>query len=80
MDSKNRAPGENPVPNLDPRMLQAARDIYWSYRNSHAGSLPQPIGIVMDRKTYRGELIFNRRPALLPMECFIPLEHIYREG
>lgn len=60
---------------LSPSVLAAARKIYHSYCQTH--SEPQrPLGVAIDRDTYRGHLIFTGKPILLPHECFVPLEQI----
>jgi hypothetical protein len=61
---------------LDPALLQAARQIYRTYYEVHPEETQRPIGIAIDRYSYRGKLIFGQKPILLPKECFIPLGQI----
>lgn len=60
---------------LSPTLLRAAQSIYNNYCQTH--SLKQlPLGIAIDRDTYRGHLIFVNKPILLPQECFVPLAEL----
>lgn len=62
---------------LDPAVLQAARQIYHTYYEVHPERPDRPLGIAIDRLTYRGQLIFGqKRPALLPRECFVSLQQL----
>lgn len=63
-------------PILDPTLLKAARQIYRTYYEVHTEEMQRPLGVAISRKTHRGKLIFNGRPILLPIECFIPLNQI----
>jgi hypothetical protein len=36
----------------------------------------QPIGVAIDKLTYRGKLIFSSYPVLLPEECFISTQEL----
>ena len=60
-------------PEQDPSLIQAARVIYETYYTVHPNVTDLPLGVAIHRVTYRGKLIFNGKPALLPQECFIPL-------
>lgn len=65
---------------FDPILIKAARNIY---RNYYSLSIPpdnQPMGIVINRDSHRGQLVFRRKPILLPRECFIPLKQIESEN
>ena len=64
---------------LDPGLLQAARQIYQTYRAVHPDRVQRPLGVAISRYTYRGKLIFHGKPILLPQECFLPLEQIEPE-
>jgi hypothetical protein len=64
---------------LDPRLVQAARNIYLTYYSVHPERRDRPIGVAIDRRSYRGKLIFGRKPILLPKECFIPFQQIEPE-
>ncbi len=61
---------------LDPALLQAARQIYRTYYEVHYNQVQRPLGVVLHRVTYRGQLIFKSKPILLPQECFVPLNQI----
>jgi hypothetical protein len=61
---------------LDPRLIQAARQIYQTYYEVHPDRSARPIGVAIDRHSYRGQLIFGNKPVLLPRECFVPLQQI----
>lgn len=62
---------------LDPTVLQAARQIYHTYYEVHPERPDRPLGIAIDRLSYRGQLIFGqKRPALLPRECFVTLQQL----
>jgi hypothetical protein len=64
---------------LDPSVLQAARQIYRTYFEVHPDFAQKPIGVAIDRYTYRGKLIFGNKAVLLPQECFVPLNQIESE-
>lgn len=57
---------------LDPSLLQAARTIYQTFHAVHPEVTELPIGVAINRFTYRGKLIFSGKPILLPQEKFIP--------
>lgn len=61
---------------LDPSVLRAARLIYRGYQEVHCEQMQRPMGIVISRGGHRGQLIFSRKPVLLPGECFVPFEQI----
>lgn len=61
---------------LDPSLLQSARHIYRTYYEVHPEQVQRPLGVAIDRFTYRGKLIFTGKPVLLPQECFVPISHI----
>ncbi|GAB4276534.1 MAG: hypothetical protein Fur0025_01760 [Oscillatoriaceae cyanobacterium] len=61
---------------LDPTLLRAARQVYRYYKDVHQDRMPRPLGVVMDRFSYRGHLVFRKRPALLMTECFVTFEQI----
>jgi len=63
-------------PEQDPSLVQAARVIYETYYRVHPEMTDLPLGVAIDRATYRGKLIFHRKPILLPKESFIPLSSI----
>lgn len=68
-------PAQDPTPPLNTSVLSAARKIYSSYCQTHSEP-HQPVGVAVDRDTYRGHLIFNGKPILLPHECFVPFSQI----
>ncbi len=60
---------------LSPVIVRAAKAIYQTYVETH-GHRQMPIGVAIDRYTYRGQPIFGVQPILLPHECFVPLKEI----
>lgn len=60
---------------LSPVIVRAARSIYQAYIDTH-GNRQRPLGVALDRYTYRGQLIFASQPILLPHECFVPIQEI----
>ena len=65
---------------FDPILIKAARNIYRNYYSLAVPSDDTPMGIVVNRDSHRGQLVFKRKPILLPRECFIPLQQIEAEG
>lgn len=66
-------------PNLsDYTLLKAARQIYLTHRELRP-DLVEPTGVAIDRLTYRGRVLFAKKPILLPQEEFIPLNEIESE-
>ncbi|MEM7758563.1 MAG: hypothetical protein AAGF83_15190 [Cyanobacteria bacterium P01_G01_bin.67] len=64
---------------FDPTLIKAARNIYRNYCHLNViGN--QPMGVVINRDSHRGQLAFNPKPILLPRECFIPLKQIEAEA
>ena len=61
---------------LDPTIIQAARKIYRAYLNIYTKLQKKPFGVVINCKTFRGQLIFREQPILLPEEYFIPVSQI----
>ncbi|MBD1839721.1 hypothetical protein H6F78_13150 [Coleofasciculus sp. FACHB-64] len=64
---------------LDPSIVRAARQIYRTYSEVHPDRMQRPLGVAIDRYTYRGKLIFAGKPILLPQECFVPFSQIESE-
>lgn len=60
----------------DPVLLQAARQLYYIYLEIPHLQTRRPLGVVINRETYRSLLIFKGTPILLPQECFVPLDYI----
>ncbi|MBR8829108.1 MAG: hypothetical protein DSM107014_14620 [Gomphosphaeria aponina SAG 52.96 = DSM 107014] len=60
-------------------MFKAARQIYQTYCYFHSKLTRDPIGVAIDPKTYRGQLLFTKIPILLPGECFVPLSQLDSE-
>jgi hypothetical protein len=56
-------------------ILASARAAYHTYRNAHL-EFDAPLGVAVDRNTFRGQLIFSTQPILLPHECFVTLEQL----
>ncbi|PSB05121.1 hypothetical protein [Merismopedia glauca] len=61
---------------IDPTVIRAARQIYRTFIEIYPNRSQQPTGVVINRFTYRGKLIFSAKPILLPDECFVPLNQI----
>ncbi|MGI0481748.1 hypothetical protein ACN4EE_13280 [Geminocystis sp. CENA526] len=64
---------------LDPNILKSARNIYQTYCYFHVKLVKPPIGVAIDRTTHRGQLLFTKKPILLPWENFIPISQIESE-
>ncbi len=64
---------------LDPGLVKAARQIYQNYFRLRSKVHKSPVGVAIDRQTYRGQLIFAKKPILLPRENFVPLEQLESE-
>ena len=65
---------------FDPSLIKAARNIYRNYYNLSAPSEAEPMGVVINRDSHRGQIAFKPKPILLPRECFIPLKQIESEA
>lgn len=63
----------------DPAILQAARQIYRTYHQTHPKLVQRPTGVALNRVTLRGKLIFSGQPILLPQEIFVPFSQIESE-
>ncbi|WP_319419153.1 hypothetical protein [Pleurocapsa sp. FMAR1] len=61
---------------FDPTLIEAARNIYRKYYSLGVSANSQPMGIVINRDSHRGQLAFKNKPVLLPRECFIPIGQI----
>jgi hypothetical protein len=61
---------------LDPSLLRAARQIYLAYSQVHNINEKPPIGVAINPKNYRGQVISGTKPILLPYECFIGINHL----
>ncbi len=56
-------------------LVKLAWQIYQKCYESYPEKAEQMEGVVINRETYRGQLIFRTdNPILLPSECFIPTE------
>jgi hypothetical protein len=64
---------------LDPNLLKSAREIYQTYCRFRPKFKKPPVGVAINKKNYRGQLLFTPRPILLPWENFIPMEQIQSE-
>ena len=64
---------------LENQVVAAAKKIYLNYYRLHGQNTKTPIGVAVDEKTYRGQLLFTKVPILLPGECFIPITDIKAE-
>jgi hypothetical protein len=61
---------------IDPVLLKAARALYQEYCEAHTQQTDVPLGVTIDPKTGRGQVIVSRKPVLLPMEHFFPIEYV----
>ncbi|MGQ9838312.1 MAG: hypothetical protein ACUVRV_10190 [Cyanobacteriota bacterium] len=62
---------------MDSTLVQAARQIYQFHLRYRPDVLEQPPrGVVIHRRTLRGDLIFSEFPILLPQETFIPIQYL----
>ncbi|MFQ3585474.1 MAG: hypothetical protein SNJ85_11210 [Cyanobacteriota bacterium] len=62
---------------MDSALVQAARQIYQFHLQYRPDVLEQPPrGVVIHRRTLRGDLIFSDFPVLLPQETFIPIQQL----
>ncbi len=64
---------------LDPTLIHAAKGIYRSYYDSRSQSARKPLGVVLNKETLKGQLVFRLQPILLPGECFIKINQIEAE-
>jgi hypothetical protein len=71
--SAERHPRFDRANGLDPSLVIAARKMYRTFYEVHPEVAELPLGIAIDRYSYRGKLIFARMPALLPQETFLEL-------
>jgi len=79
-NGRNREDSSDYAVLTDPSVLRAARQIYRTYYEVHPDKIQQrPLGVAIDRFTHRGKLIFTGKPALLPQECFVPINQIESE-
>ncbi len=58
------------------QLLGSAQEVYMTYYQAHGESALTPLGVVVDRKTFRAQLIFTGQPILLPQESFIPTDQL----
>ena len=61
---------------LDPTVVRAAEKIYTAYLNVYSKFNKPPFGVVLNKETFRGQLVFRDRPILLPGEYFVPLNQL----
>jgi hypothetical protein len=64
---------------LKPAIIRAARQIYQTYCRLHSELTKEPIGVAVNPKTHRGQLLFTEKPVLLPGECFVPMNELDSE-
>lgn len=65
---------------IDPYLVKAAQHIYQKCYEVYPERAEQTQGIAINRETYRGQLIFQDNPILLPWESFIPYEQLHLEA
>jgi hypothetical protein len=76
-EKNNNSQSQTGIPVLlDPVLIKAARQIYDTYCRLHSKLNKTPIGVAIDAKTHRGQLLFTKKPILLPRENFIPVEQL----
>ncbi|MEA5506471.1 hypothetical protein VB735_25860 [Halotia wernerae UHCC 0503] len=63
-------------PLVDPALIRAAGQIYYTHCEVHPEIAGQSSGVAINRITHRGKVIFTNQPVLLPQECFVPLNQI----
>jgi hypothetical protein len=61
---------------IDPALIRAAGQIYHTYCEVHPEITGNASGVAINRSNHRGKVIFISHPALLPEECFVPLNQI----
>ena len=61
---------------IEPRLLRAAQQIYYTYANIHPGRAQYVTGVALDRETYNGFVSFRQQAIVLPREVFIRTEDI----
>jgi hypothetical protein len=66
-------------PSFDSELLKVARHIYKNYCVLNPKLTKKPLGVAINPKTHRGQLVFSSTPILLPEECFVPLKQIENE-
>jgi hypothetical protein len=67
---------KNKSPLIDPALIRAAGQIYYTHCEVHPEIAGQPSGVAINYVTHRGKVIFTQQPVLLPQECFVPLSQI----
>lgn len=65
---------------LDPTIIHAARKVYRTYLSIYTQFPKRPFGVVLNKETFRGQLVFRERPILLPGEDFVPFNQIEITG
>ena len=73
---QNRYTNTPQPPLVDSNLVRAAGQIYYTYCEVHPEIEGQASGVAINRANYRGKVIFTQHPALLPEECFVPLNQI----
>lgn len=69
------------LPTLDPALLNAAQQIYQTYCAIHSKSDKQPLGVAIDPKTGRGQVICKKlKPILLYGERFLKSDVLESEN
>ncbi|MFM9159388.1 MAG: hypothetical protein ACKOPK_16125, partial [Dolichospermum sp.] len=61
---------------IDPNIIRAARQIYYTYCEVHPEIVGKATGVAISKVTHRGNVVFTQYPVLLPQEYFIPLNQI----
>ena len=61
---------------IEPRVLRAAQQIYYTYANIHPVRAQYVTGVAIDRETYNGFVSFRQQAIVLPREVFIRVEDL----
>jgi len=64
---------------INPYLIKAAQHIYQKCYEVYPERAERTQGVAIDRETYRGQLVFQDNPILLPWESFISSEHLQSE-
>ena len=75
-DQANFTPPKKPPTRVDPAVIRAASQIYYTYCGVHPEIVGKATGVAISRVTHRGKVIFTQYPVLLPQECFVALNQI----
>lgn len=69
----NQIAQQEPADRESNELLSAAQYIYDTYYRLHSKVSREPLGVAVNPKTGYGQLLFTKKPILLPEERFIPI-------